>query len=297
MLTISHFLLEQYLLDEHPTLPLLLDMLGCKPIILPHDYRFQEVSRFDNKEQYWDNCLGTNHNEPMGYMGSLNTAKYLSRLFPARFFYLSKKYFSELYVSSYSSRSEITLHLLNYPVVFLPLKSFFSGWANPNHPLANNLGEGYFIRPDSPYKEFTGQVVTSESYSEFLFYNRLDNTKETNLIWTGVSQPKTIEAEFRAYVGSKGIVTMSEYKPLETIIGASHPAYEYLDNLHKHDVFTQLLADTHGGLVVDVAQTLDGYKLLEFNHVCTSGIYSCNPIAVLNLINEVISYNDTSDDD
>jgi hypothetical protein len=110
------------------------------------------------------------------------------------------------YCSSYYCR--FGDHLLNRDYVMLP----FGELARCREFLFRTvgLGERTFVRPDSPLKLFTGQIVARESFeTDFEFMGFYEFPKYSLVV---VSSPRDIETEWRFVVVDRRVIAGCQYK-------------------------------------------------------------------------------------
>lgn len=127
----------------------------------------------------------------------------------------------------------------------------------------------FFIRPLEDNKAFDGMVVDNEMLSSMRQEQRKQYLHDIDII---VSSVKEIYREYRLFVVKNKVVTGSAYKMggkpqvsslvEEDVIG-------YIANIIKAWVPSE-------SVVIDVALTNDGYKVIEFNNINSSGFYASN---------------------
>ena len=136
--------------------------------------------------------------------------------------------------------------------------------------------QGFFIRPNSWKKLFQGQVLTkgnfAKNWSSLKFY--LDNDQEKVI----VSPLKTILKEYRILYIKGEAVTGSSY-----VVGEDNqievdptPFKEFIEGIKDY-----LPEDT---CAIDISETPEGLKLIEFNPLSTSAIYKSNPVDIIKKI-------------
>ena len=183
-----------------------------------------------------------------------------------------------LYCSQYYSY--FGEHLLNQECCFLPLselirkKDFYFKLFGKDNRL--------FVRPDSPYKEFTGHVFDKdklEGQLKGLSYGELSPT-----LMTLVAKPKKILAEYRFYVCKDEVVTGSRY-----MLNGEHDEEKgYSGNaLRLAREISEVGWRPSPIFVVDIGETEDGEcKLLEINSFNCSGMYLCDLEKIVKKANE-----------
>lgn len=286
-----NWLVEEYINDDDPSLVNTLREKGYLVKILPHQYAW------DACQQGWDwyvNNLFSDNKKPVVFHGSLQAAKVLSRWGG----YTYKRFFNKESLSTlnYYSNEKLRRYLLNASSVYVPL------WYLPSL-LANTNGK-VFIRPDSPCKEFTGQVVDYHEFDLQQFMRKNDlGTEDSNLL-VMVANPKPLNSEVRFVVSRDEVLSASFYKKGEETIFESLPVssegndfirfmYEVLEN----GVLTDLIYQNGGLLTVDVGQVLNAlagvsYSIIEVGSFSTSSLYSADFNRVIDKASELAYCNE-----
>jgi hypothetical protein len=127
----------------------------------------------------------------------------------------------------------------------------------------------FFIRPLEDNKAFDGMVLDAEMMTVW----RNDPTKSslTNLDVI-VSPVKEIYREYRMFVVKNKVVTGSVYK----ISGKPHVSEDVEQDVidYVNDVINTWVPSE--SVVIDVCLTSEGYKVIEFNNINSSGFYASN---------------------
>ncbi|MGO8671138.1 MAG: ATP-grasp domain-containing protein [Capsulimonadaceae bacterium] len=129
--------------------------------------------------------------------------------------------------------------------------------------------ETFFLRPNDDAKAFTGQLLSFRDYLQW--YEQPPDPEYVQLapeLLVLYSTPKSIKAEYRAFVVDKKVITASQYlpdmrkfTPPEVVEFAEHVAARY----SPADAF-----------VCDIANTPDGLRVVEFNCINGSGFYAAD---------------------
>lgn len=165
-------------------------------------------------------------------------------------------------------------HLLNHRYAMLP----FGELRRCQEFLFDALGVGgrIFVRPDSPLKIFTGQVVSAAGFEADLEYlGFFEFPLETMVV---VSPPQAIEREWRFVVADRAVIGGSQYKRdgNNEIHASFDPAA--LDLAAKVAV-NDFQPDRVW--IADVCRTADGrYHLLEIGGFSFADLYACDKDAV-----------------
>ena len=172
-------------------------------------------------------------------------------------------------------------YLLNREYIMLP----FGELERCREFLFRTVGrdDRIFVRPDSPLKLFTGQVVTRETFDADLEFMAFYEFPVNSLVVVGA--PREIEAEWRFVVADHTVVAGSRYK-----------SGEELDYNPEFDDNAFQLATTIAALeyqpdpvwVVDICRLTDGsYHLLEIGGFSFADLYQCNKADVVKAVSEV----------
>lgn len=142
--------------------------------------------------------------------------------------------------------------------------------------------ESFFIRPTGNTKLFTGMVITKE---EFDTWKKREDPKNSpyqgqNLL---VSPIQEIVSEYRFFVVNQAIVASSSYKAHDALNVSMVPSKEMTQ--YTMDRIKQFPLSK--AFVIDVAETTDGYKVVEYNNINTSGLYGCDELALVQALNNV----------
>lgn len=140
--------------------------------------------------------------------------------------------------------------------------------------------EGFFIRPNSWRKDFSGQVLTAQNFNKN--YSNLEFYIESD-VDVIIAPLKTISRETRILCINNALVTASGYVP-------GNMDFQEEEKVDKYqDFFEQIKAEgilPDSCCTIDLAHTPDGLKLVEFNPISTSAIYKCNPNLIIEALRE-----------
>ncbi len=146
----------------------------------------------------------------------------------------------------------------------------------------NPIDEEFFIRPTGNTKLFTGQTVTRE---EFLSWQKQECKENSPYLGQKlmISPTQEIQAEYRFFVVNQNIVTSSCYKENNLIRTIRKPSHELISYTTKMiNKFPLAKA-----FVIDIAETNNGFKVIEYNNINTSGLYNCDEFLIVQAINEM----------
>lgn len=144
------------------------------------------------------------------------------------------------------------------------------------------ITEEIFIRPNSPYKTFTGFTIKPEDFNiEMNTLKTLNNINNEELIL--LSKPKKILAEFRSIICDSKIVAHSQYQwegRMDRRTDILPECYELTDQFIKHFSIDDVY-------VVDSCMTENGPKIVEINSFSSSGLYEADKIAIFKNVSKI----------
>lgn len=146
------------------------------------------------------------------------------------------------------------------------------------------LFEEFFIRPIHDFKEFAGIVITPENFvawqEKAVSYG--DTLNEDTLV--AMSPVQSIQREYRFFVVNGEVVTGSLYKIGGTV--RSDPLVEK----EVTDFVYQIMKIWEPDIcyVIDIAQTENGMRVIEYNNINSSGFYACDTQKIVRAISEFV---------
>lgn len=137
-----------------------------------------------------------------------------------------------------------------------------------------------FIRPDSGFKSFAGQIVKLDDQSISIFEQTVNPDREEMIF---IAPPVyDIQSEYRCFIVDKKVVGMSQYmidgKPV-----LSRFIPDFALNLAKDVANFDWQLDV--AYTADIAMVNDRPKIIELNSFCSSAFYDCNKPAIISAIN------------
>jgi len=224
----------------------------------------------------YDQILDT-PDECVIFYGSLNLGRQLLRekkWIPAVWCNLSNFRCSAYYPHYYE-------YLLNKASIFMPAGLLIPR-ADDIYSMMERDGR-IFIRPDSGYKEFSGQILARPHHDEFVKNWVLGDGNLTPDGLTVISTVKEVTGEWRFFVGPEGVIcgcTSKEnnqncFKP-----GVDPSAKELADKIANHTWRPDPL------FVVDICKWGGEYYLMEINSFSCSGLYCCDAEPIVRVASE-----------
>lgn len=142
--------------------------------------------------------------------------------------------------------------------------------------------ETFFIRPTGGTKLFGGMVVSQSDFQEW--QEREDHTGSHYRGQTLMMAPlKDIEAEYRFFVVEGKVVTGSSYRIAGRLDTTRVPPIE----VTRH---AQAMVDKFQiaqAFVIDIAETNEDMKIVEYNCFNTAGLYRCSPQDIIRAVEQM----------
>ena len=170
---------------------------------------------------------------------------------------------------------------------FLNSESIMTTWGrfcvSPSVHMLLAHDHDWFVRPDSGYKTFTGQVIHKTSFKEDIeLLNDTSNVKPETIIW--IATAKKIDNEYRFWISNKKVVTSSEYSWDKDDVSGEIPS-EALE-------LATIVAEYHWQIdriyVIDIAMCNNHAQIIEFNSFSCSGLYNCDSKTLFKAVSEDI---------
>src|ERR1019366_4121747 len=177
---------------------------------------------------------------------------------------------------------------------FLNNDSIMTTWGNLCSENRLDLYERYgwdgeiFIRPDSGYKVFTGQLINLHDFVENKAkLESISGIVPETIIWT--SSVKSIAAEYRVWISNRKIVTHSEYSWDDKNIDI----YNCLPETPTKVLELAAQIANHRWqidriYVVDISTYRGEAAIIEFNSFSCSGLYECDSELLFKTVSEDI---------
>lgn len=186
---------------------------------------------------------------------------------------LKNSVFYDLDSFDQSVYGNLGLPLLNSDAQYIPIKE--------NLDLSFKIPK--FVKPAKDLKAFNGGILEAgQTFEDFIKSQQYQPfyIKE-NMV---VSDLKTIFGEYRFFVVDKEIVACSQYKLGTRVVSSPvvpkfiiDKAKEYAQLYQPSDIFT-----------LDLADTQDGVKIVEYNCWNASGSYDCDLVSTFKKVHDYI---------
>lgn len=147
----------------------------------------------------------------------------------------------------------------------------------------NEIGE-FFIKPNDDNKAFAGTVIHGEEFEEWLNNLRHIGYLDDSDFDVVVSSKKNLAMEWRSIVVGGEIVESSIYRQWQSVMPERNRNAD-VDALimQAHELFEPAPV-----YVVDVAQTEEGLRIVEYNTFNSAGFYACDPARVVEAVSNLI---------
>lgn len=172
-----------------------------------------------------------------------------------------------------------------YGKLNLPLLNAVSQNLAIKDHLNTSFNEPVFIKPSRDQKAFNAGILEpGYSIKDFIFSQLHENfyLEEIAII----APLKSIYAEYRFFVVDQEVITGSQYRNSHSLFvsdiipeNVQAAAKEYAKLYQPHDIFT-----------MDLADTPEGIKIIEYNCWNASGLYKTNIPKIFNAVQEFTAY-------
>tara|TARA_B100000700_G_C15059942_1_gene865102 strand:+ start:5581 stop:6444 length:864 start_codon:yes stop_codon:yes gene_type:complete len=193
-------------------------------------------------------------------------------------YYLSKLKSSVFY-------NEKTFDQAHYLTLSLPLVNSNAVVKNYNAALNMKFDKPMFVKPTTDLKAFNGSFLNAnETFNELMNRTQKNESLNYNKIDVLFSNTKKIYSEYRFVVIDGEVISGSRYIKE----GQVKPNSFVPDNIMRTAKEYALLYQPSNIFVMDIADTEDGYEIMEYNCFNCSGMYMIDRKKVYkNLINNI----------
>lgn len=142
-------------------------------------------------------------------------------------------------------------------------------------------GESYiFLRPDANDKTFTGEIVSQTRFDSWINWTWVDDNLADLLVV--VSQPERLGREWRLFVQDGKVITGSRYMDR----GVLDLEPEYPDGAVQVAEAACKVWTPHPIFCMDMAETDDGYRILECGSINCAGYYAADLRVIVRAISD-----------
>ena len=223
--------------------------------MIPHQISYNPINNFSKINVKDSDCIIS--------CGSLHTISRIQRRQPRipGTFANFKNFECSTYYAYYGN------YLLNTNYVMLPLSE-----AIRNFEFFTKIFGRMFIRPNSGFKQFTGQ--------EFVLNTFQNNRFGPDDMLVVISPFKEITEEIRFFCTKEGVITGSTYGNIQNRVDCSDPKYS-IPVLFTNKVLQKVNWKPDSIFFMDIAMIHNLPSLLELNSFSCSGWYSCDPKLII----------------
>ena len=169
--------------------------------------------------------------------------------------------------------------MLNYNAI----QSTFGDLSKPSW-ITDNSKDQFFIRPVNDDKSFAGHVTTWDAFK--IWQKKVIKLRDTYTTLNAnteliVAPIKEIYKEYRFFIVDQKIATHSLYKLGNRVA----PRNDFIDDdlrMFVNQCIWKWQPDR--AFVIDIAETPDGFKIVEINCINSSGFYACDVVALIEAI-------------
>lgn len=169
--------------------------------------------------------------------------------------------------------SQLNLPLLNKEAFFLPIKD----------NKKTTFDKPYFLKPSKDLKTFIpGILEPGQTIQNFI--ENSQHLKDYDHELALLSEVKTIHKEYRFFIVDKNVITGSQYKNGDKI---QYNSYIPEDVMKIAGAYSQLY-QPHDIFTMDLAETNEGIKIVEYNCWNGSGLYHSDKALLFNTVQNFI---------
>jgi hypothetical protein len=144
--------------------------------------------------------------------------------------------------------------------------------------------EDTFIRPVEDLKAFSGEVVAKADLQRWMESKVNGLPDDPDKIAIILSTPVKLHAEWRCFIVNGQVVSGSQYRKNRQLNVAADLPKEVISFANK--IANRWLPAPH--VVMDIAQTAEGFRVVEFNCLNASGWYKTERHAVFSALKQAL---------
>lgn len=142
--------------------------------------------------------------------------------------------------------------------------------------------ETWFMKPDDDLKDFIGSIVDAAGIENFYNDVAKGGFMFDETIQVVLSKPKNMGWEWRLFMIKNEVITGSSYR-LKGMLNQNKPVPERVIQFAQESASIWRPDDVY---VMDVCETDDGLKIVEFNCFNASGFYKCDVEKVVDRVSQ-----------
>jgi hypothetical protein len=170
---------------------------------------------------------------------------------------------------------------LNYDARVVPFKDVLA-----SVPWYRNI---FFIKPNTDTKEFAGMVISRDKFEEWT--NKMMDTGylDENIFDKPmvISSVKALGCEWRTIIVDGKVSDYSCVRQYQRVM-AEHWMPEAAIEFAERAAYIHSPAPV---FALDVAESVEGYKVIEYNAFNSSGLYKCNVAKIIDDVNAYVEAN------
>ena len=146
-----------------------------------------------------------------------------------------------------------------------------------------SFSEDKFIKPSTDQKAFNAGILSKgKQIREFVYAQTHQSGFKDELIV--IADCKKIYAEYRFFVVDGQVVTGSQYRNEHKL----HISDQVSSSVYKVAQSYAKLYQPHNIFTLDIADTPQGYKIVEYNCWACSGLYACDKEKLFRTVHEFV---------
>jgi len=184
------------------------------------------------------------------------------------FFYNEKNLRTSMWVAKLGER------MLNYDACVIPLYA----------AAKLKTSETWFMKPDNDLKDFTGSIVDHAGIEKFYKDVSGGGYMFDETIQVVLSKPKNMGWEWRLFMVKDEVISGSSYR-LKNSLNQTKPVPQNVINFAQETVKIWRPSEVY---VMDICETDEGLKIVEFNCFNASGFYRTDVEKVVSKVSEYV---------
>lgn len=153
--------------------------------------------------------------------------------------------------------------------------------------LATPAENQFFCKPNNDDKAFAGQTFAAGQFNDWLDKMRSIGYLDENDFDVVVASDKSLAMEYRVVVVGGEVVDMCIYRQWQRVM----PEHVWDDDVYCLVKDCMALFNPADVYIVDVAQTMEGLKVIEYNTFNSAGWYVLNVATVMDSVTQFIESN------
>ena len=239
---------------------------------LGYDCRGVKIIPFTDSPEFLLDPLADYPGGPIIPYGSTSMIKSFARskLDKRGFFFCDANLRTSVWVDKLDDR------ILNYDSLFMTLEEAFN---------LDMFGTTFFMKPDNDLKDFCGTLVSAQDIEKFYTDVSAGGFCFKPDIPVVLSPVKQIGWEYRLFMIQDRVIAKSSYR-YRTMLSIKEPVPQEVVDFAEE---TARIWFPDYVYVMDICETENGYKIVEFNTFNASGFYACNVEDIVREVSEFVA--------